>query len=156
MGSETASVKVNYKTRELEISGGEEFVRATLEQLLQTFDSLAIPSEKDLPERDDDDDVAQDIGLGAYSQNVRFNKASAEESTIVFMHYLTKVASKPDVSADDILACYEQLGIAKPPNLSAVLNNLKHRAKQIVSTGRGRYKVNIAGENRVLRLTNRS
>lgn len=65
-----------------------------------------------------------------------------------FTYYGTKHAGLKGVGAGHLMYCYEQLGLKKPGNIYAAMNNARQRAKKVVTGPESNTLVpNVAGEN---------
>lgn len=65
-----------------------------------------------------------------------------------FTYYGHRHASLKGVGAGHLMYCYEQLGLKKPGNIYAAMNNARQRAKKVVTGPDSNTLVpNVAGEN---------
>lgn len=155
--AQDASVRVNLRASEFELTGSEDFVErmtAVLSDLLakQPVKGASLPA--DLPEDEDGSDG--EVTLGAFLQAKKITKQSPHADIIdVFVFFHTKIKKNTSAKAADIMTMYEDAGYPKPSNIARDLRNLTRTDGKghLVSAGYGNYKLTIAGENFVTRLS---
>lgn len=155
--AQDASVRVNLRASEFELAGSEAFVErmtTVLGDLLAKQPMKAAPISADVPE--DEGGRDSEVTLGTFLQAKKITKQSPHADIIdVFVFFHTKIKKNASAKAADIMTMYEDAGYPKPSNISRDLRNLTRTDGKghLASAGYGNYKLTIAGENFVTRLS---
>jgi hypothetical protein len=81
---------------------------------------------------------------------VRGGRGAIQDRILLFIGYLQQVQGKREVSGDDILWCFQQLGIERPKNLHNALGILKRNVGHLQEgTRRGLYALSPEGRQYV-------
>lgn len=81
---------------------------------------------------------------------LREGRGAIQDRILLFIHYLQHVQGKREVSADDILWCFQQLGLEQPKNLHNALGILKRKLGHLdEGSRRGLYGLSAAGRQYV-------
>ncbi len=132
---------------DLEFSGSEDFVEKQVERF-RTFlqnaiglpPALAAPQEKPLA-------PSQSIEEFFGARPVREKRGAIQDRILLSIYYLQNVHGKREVSGNDILWCFQQLGLETPKNLHNTLGNLKRKLGQLdEGTRRGLYTLSPRGK----------
>lgn len=140
----------------LEFAGTEEFVAQQVERF-QRFLQRAVggtPSGAG-GEAPPAGDAAQVANAGAPKETleawvarrpVREGRGAIQDRILLFIAYLQDVQGKREVRSDDILWCFQQLGIERPKNLHNALGILKRNVGQLQEgSRRGLYALSPEG-----------
>jgi hypothetical protein len=77
---------------------------------------------------------------------LREGRGAIQDRILLFIYYLQQVQEKREVSGDDILWCFQQLGITEPKNLHNALGILKRKIGHLQEgTKRGLYALSTDG-----------
>lgn len=152
-----ASVRVNLRAAEFEISGSEQFV----EKMMQTLGDL-VSSAPELATEEEQQEQVIDRGkggdahdLGSFLASKKLTKQSPTHDKIVsFVYFHTKIKKHGSAQSADLMTMFEDAGFPKPSNLPRDLKNLTRTDGKayLLSAGYGKYKLTIGGENYVLEL----
>jgi hypothetical protein len=81
---------------------------------------------------------------------VREGRGAIQDRILLFFAYLQNVQGKREVSGDDILWCFQQLGIERPKNLHNALGILKRNVGHLQEgSRRGLYSLSPEGQQYV-------
>jgi len=77
---------------------------------------------------------------------LREGRGAIQDRILLFIYFLRQVQGKREVSGDDILWCFQQLGIPEPKNLHNALGILKRKIGHLQEgTRRGLYALSSDG-----------
>ncbi len=139
----------------LEFSGTEEFVAQQVERFQRFLDqsvggsppqaasapATPTPSVSAAPAQPKE-------SLEAYvaARPVREGRGAIQDRILLFISFLQNVNGKREVSGDDILWCFQQLGIERPKNLHNALGILKRKVRHLgEGSRRGLYLLSPEG-----------
>ena len=81
---------------------------------------------------------------------LREGRGAIQDRILLFIYYLQHVQGKREVSGEDILWCFQQLGIERPKNLHNALGILKRKLKHLdEGSRRGLYALSQPGRQYV-------
>jgi hypothetical protein len=136
---------------DLEFSGSEEFVEKQVERF-RSFLRSAIGSPEAAP-------VPQEAPAPAAAQNgggieeffahrpIREGRGAIQNRILLAIYYLENVQGRREVSGNDILWCFQKLGMETPKNLHNTLGNLKRKIGHLEEgTRRGLYHLSPDGK----------
>jgi hypothetical protein len=147
--SEPASTVFRFTSEgvDLEFAGSEEFVERQLQRFRHLLESAAVPEAPRPaaapPEVSGD---AESLENFCATRPVREGRGAIQDRILLFIHYLQKVHGKREVAGDDILWCFQQMGIVRPKNLHNALGILKRKLRHLdEGSRRGLYQLSAAG-----------
>jgi len=77
---------------------------------------------------------------------MREGRGAIQDRILLFIYYLQKVQGKREISGEDIVWCFQQLGIVEPKNLHNALGILKRKIGHLQEgTKRGLYALSPDG-----------
>jgi hypothetical protein len=78
---------------------------------------------------------------------VREKRGAIQDRILLSIYFLQHVQGKREVSGNDIVWCFQQLGLETPKNLHNTLGNLKRKLGQLdEGTRRGLYTLSPRGK----------
>jgi hypothetical protein len=81
---------------------------------------------------------------------LREGRGAIQDRILLFIHYLHTAQGKREVSGDDILWCFQQLGLEQPKNLHNALGILKRKLGHLAEgSRRGLYQLSPEGRQYV-------
>ncbi len=140
----------------LEFSGTEDFVAQQVERFQRFLDqsvgggaasSAATPAPAPTPGATAAPAQPKE-SLEAYvaARPVREGRGAIQDRILLFISFLQNVYGKREVSGDDILWCFQQLGIERPKNLHNALGILKRKVRHLgEGSRRGLYLLSPEG-----------
>jgi hypothetical protein len=140
---------------DLEFAGTEEFVEQQVERFrrfLEQAVGTAAPPAAASPDATADASSAPKESLDAYyaARPLREGRGAIQDRILLFIYYLQHVQGKREVSGDDILWCFQQLGLERPKNLHNALGILKRKLGHLEEgSRRGLYALSSAGRSYV-------
>jgi hypothetical protein len=135
---------------DLEFAGSEAFVEkqlARFQKFLRGSVGLPEPTPEAAP------GAAPAAGtetLEAFyaARPVREGRGAIQDRILLFIYFLQKVQGKREVAGEDILWCFQRLGIETPKNLHNALGILKRKIGHLSEgSKRGLYGLSPAGEH---------
>jgi hypothetical protein len=83
----------------------------------------------------------------------REGRGALQETILIFAYYLSEIRGQPQVSIDDLTACFAETGATPPSNLANTLGIMKRSQGFFdAGAGRGRYVLTTKGAAYVRRL----
>jgi hypothetical protein len=134
---------------DLEFAGSEDFVEKQLARF-QTFlkGAVGAPEPAPAPAAAPAESAAPKESLESFyaARPLREGRGAIQDRILLFIYYLQRVQGKREVSGDDILWCFQQLGIPEPKNLHNALGILKRKIKHLQEgSKRGLYGLSPEG-----------
>ncbi|MCC7137839.1 MAG: hypothetical protein IT460_05355 [Planctomycetes bacterium] len=136
---------------DLEFAGSEEFVEKQLARF-QPFLRHAVGGGDSAPAASpaapSAPSAAPKESLEAFyaARPLREGRGAIQDRILLFIHYLQHVQGKREVSGDDIVWCFQQLGIPEPKNLHNALGILKRKIGHLQEgSKRGLYSLSPEG-----------
>lgn len=84
------------------------------------------------------------------SRPLREGRGAIQDRILLFIHFLQSVQGKREVSGDDIVWCFQQVGLERPKNLHNALGILKRKLGHLEEgSRRGLYGLSAAGRQYV-------
>jgi hypothetical protein len=131
---------------DLEFAGTEEFVEKQVERFRRFLENAvgmpAPTSSSPAPSE------VGHVGIEEFfaARPVREKRGAIQDRILLSIYYLETVQGKRDVSGNDILWCFQQLGIETPKNLHNTLGNLKRKIGHLEEGARrGLYHLSAEG-----------
>ena len=138
---------------DLEFSGTEEFVEQQVERFRRFLEhAVGAATPPPEPAAQPAAPAAPKASRDAYyaARPVREGRGAIQDRILLFLYYLQNVQGKREVSGDDILWCFQQLGLERPKNLHNALGILKRKLKHLdEGSRRGLYTLSPAGKQYV-------
>jgi hypothetical protein len=137
---------------DLEFAGSEEFVEKQVQRFRRFLEGavgVEAPSPAaSAPASFTGTKESLDAFYGA--RPLREGRGAIQDRILLFIYYLQHVQGKREVSGEDILWCFQQLGIERPKNLHNALGILKRKLKHLEEgSRRGLYQLSQAGRDYV-------
>ena len=140
----------------LEFSGTEEFVAQQVERFQRFLDqavgsapaqAAAAPALASSPEASAGPaQPKESLEAWVTARPVREGRGAIQDRILLFISFLQNVNGKREVNGDDILWCFQQLGIERPKNLHNALGILKRKLGHLgEGSRRGLYLLSPAG-----------
>jgi|GEM_PF-5014322 len=141
----------------LEFSGTEEFVAQQVERFQRFLDQAVgsdapqatppAPALTSPPEANSAPaQPKESLEAWVAARPVRDGRGAIQDRILLFISFLQNVNGKREVSGDDILWCFQQLGIERPKNLHNALGILKRKVGHLgEGSRRGLYLLSPAG-----------
>jgi hypothetical protein len=154
--SESASVRINTLTGEIEVRGSENFVEKMLPEahvlLAKQLTAGLNPSKPGSPILPIVPETTQPLRDGmSFSEFIQSKKidrnTKGEDAMTAFVFFLTNIQGLESATTEQLLVCFDQAGVPKPSNVNSTISNLKGRRGFLVSAGRGAVKLSVPGEN---------
>ena len=139
---------------DLEFAGTEQFVEQQVERFrrfLEQAVGTATPPVAAPAVASESPSVPKE-SLDAYyaARPLREGRGAIQDRILLFIYYLQHVQGKREVSGDDILWCFQQLGLERPKNLHNALGILKRKLGHLEEgSRRGLYSLSSAGRSYV-------
>jgi hypothetical protein len=134
---------------DLEFAGSESFVEKQLQRFRRFLDSSiggGAPAEEPAAASHAPVPGAPTLEQFFRERPVREKRGAIQDRILLSIYYLQFVQGKSDVSGNDILWCFQSLGIETPKNLHNTLGNLKRKIGHLEEgTRRGLYHLSAAG-----------
>jgi hypothetical protein len=150
---DTASVRINVQTGEVEIRGTEHFVEKLL-PIAHALVGMRAPitgqgaTNTGAATKSRTEQSGNGLSFADFLASKKLGRnAPAEHAMTAIVFYLTKVRGAESASTEQILEHFELAGIPKPTNPSSTLSNLRSRRGFLSSAGRGEVRLTIQGEN---------
>src|SRR5437016_3348654 len=101
---------------DLEFAGSEDFVEKQLPRF-QTFLRGAAGVVEAAPAAAPSEAPKETLEQFFAARPMREGRGAIQDRILLFIYYLQRVQGKREVSGEDILWCFQQLGIEEPKNL---------------------------------------
>src|SRR5687767_6170641 len=138
---------------DLEFSGTEEFVEQQVVRFRRFLEhAVGVATPPPEPAAPPAPPSAPKETLDAYyaARPLREGRGAIQDRILLFLYYLQNVQGKREVSGDDILWCFQQLGLERPKNLHNALGILKRKLGHLEEgSRRGLYALSSAGRSYV-------
>jgi hypothetical protein len=140
---------------DLEFAGTEQFVEQQVERFRRFLEQAVGTA---APQQDAPAAAAPETPgtpketLDAYyaARPLREGRGAIQDRILLFIYYLQHVQGKREISGDDILWCFQQLGLERPKNLHNALGILKRKLGHLEEgSRRGLYALSTAGRSYV-------
>jgi hypothetical protein len=133
---------------DLEFAGTEEFVEKQVERFrrfLQSAVGSAEPEARNAPAAAPTASVTIDRFFA--ERPVRERRGAIQDRILLSIYYLERVQGRREVAGNDILWCFQQLGLDAPKNLHNTLGNLKRKVGHLEEgSRRGLYHLSDEGK----------
>jgi hypothetical protein len=133
---------------DLEFSGSEDFVEKQVERF-RSFLRSAIGTPDAPPAAPAPSAPATHAGIEEFFalRPIREGRGAIQNRILLAIYYLENAQGRREVSGNDILWCFQQLGIETPKNLHNTLGNLKRKIGHLdEGTRRGLYHLSAEGK----------
>lgn len=133
---------------DLEFAGTEEFVEKQVERF-RRFLQTAVGSPEPAAAATPATAPAAHVTIEEFfaQRPVREGRGAIQDRILLSIHYLESVQGRGEVSGNDILWCFQQLGQEAPKNLHNTLGNLKRKIGHLEEgTRRGLYHLSAEGK----------
>ena len=131
---------------DLEFAGSEEFVEKQLGRFQVFLKGAAGVQESAPPAPTAVDAPKESLEQFYAARPMREGRGAIQDRILLFIYYLQRVQGKREVSGDDILWCFQQLGLEEPKNLHNALGILKRKIKHLQEgSKRGLYSLSPEG-----------
>jgi hypothetical protein len=140
---------------DLEFAGTEQFVEQQVERFrrfLEQAVGTATPPPEAPAATPPETSSAPKETLDQYyaARPLREGRGAIQDRILLFIYYLQHVQGKREISGDDILWCFQQLGLERPKNLHNALGILKRKLGHLEEgSRRGLYALSPAGRSYV-------
>jgi hypothetical protein len=135
---------------DIEFAGTEEFVEKQLERFrafLEGAVGVATPPEPAPAQVAPPPTSSVPIDQYFAARPVREGRGAIQDRILLSIYYLHNVQGKREVSGNDVVWCFQQLGLESPKNLHNTLGNLKRKLGQLEEgTRRGLYRLSNRGK----------
>jgi hypothetical protein len=136
---------------DLEFAGSEDFVEKQLsrfQQFLRGAVGIADATPAAAPAAAEPPKESLEAFFAA--RPMREGRGAIQDRILLFIYYLQRIQGKREVSGDDIVWCFQQLGIEEPKNLHNALGILKRKIKHLQEgSKRGLYSLSPEGASYV-------
>ena len=136
---------------DLEFAGSEAFVEKQLARFQKFLrSSVGLPESAPEPAAPDAVPTEPSESLEGFyaARPVREGRGAIQDRILLFIYYLQKVKGKREVAGEDILWCFQKLGIETPKNLHNALGILKRKIGHLQEgSKRGLYGLSPEGEH---------
>jgi hypothetical protein len=131
---------------DLEFAGSEEFVEKQVDRFRAFLQGAIGIAPAAAPAESAPPGPSQSIDEFFSARPVREKRGAIQDRILLSIYYLQHVQGKREVSGNDILWCFQQLGLETPKNLHNTLGNLKRKLGQLdEGTRRGLYTLSPRG-----------
>ncbi|MDY6985710.1 MAG: hypothetical protein SVE93_04825 [Candidatus Thermoplasmatota archaeon] len=152
MTDQNHRIRIKRGEVEIEVEGDKEFVEKHIEEFKKEIPNIAkelSPKEKLIPPQEVSPEENELEGLSLAEFYKQKQPKDFNETAVVFAYWLTKKEGKEEFKASDIGACYDEVRMPKPKNITQHILALASGKKAQLAKGskKGYYKLTSTGKD---------